>query len=53
MLNCKLDDEEFDDRASAMNHLRDAHSELIDDELFEFLPEAEEIVFEEQIEEEE
>lgn len=52
MLTCKLDGEEFEDRDKAMDHLRDAHSDLIDEELQEFIGDAEEIIFENQIDEE-
>jgi hypothetical protein len=52
MLICKLDSQQFDDKASAVDHLRLDHSELIDDELAEFISEAEDNVFQEQFEEE-
>lgn len=53
MLTCKLDGAEFDDHDEAMQHICDAHSDLIDEELQEFASEAEEAVFLAQIEEEE
>lgn len=53
MFNCKLDGDEFEDRDEAMDHLRDKHSDLIDEELQEFISDAEQIIFENQIDEEE
>ena len=54
MLTCKLDSEEFADRESATEHIRNQHFDLVNDVLAEeFIFEAEEKVFEDQIEEEE
>jgi hypothetical protein len=46
MLTCKLDGAEFEDHDKAMQHICDAHSDLITEELQEFTREAEEVVFE-------
>ena len=51
MFACRLDNFKFDDRIDAMNHLRDVHPELIEQELDEFTSEAEETAFEEYFEE--
>lgn len=53
MLTCKLDGEEFDDHDEAINHLEETHSDLIDEELQQYISIAEEAVFIAQIEEEE
>lgn len=53
MLTCKLDGAEFDDHDEAMDHVRDAHFDLVTGELQEFVSEAEEAVFLAQIEEDE
>jgi hypothetical protein len=53
MLICKLDGEEFEDKESALDHLRDAHCDLIDEELAEFMAEAETNVFDQQFDGEE
>lgn len=52
MLTCKLDGDEFEDKDEAMDHLREKHSELIDEELQEYISDAEEVVYENQIDEE-
>jgi hypothetical protein len=53
MLTCKLDGTEFEDKESALDHLRDKHCNLIDEELAEFMSEAETNVFEQQFDGEE
>jgi hypothetical protein len=52
MWNCRIDGEQFDDEDVAKDHIRDKHSDLIDEELQDFVSDAEERIFETQLEEE-
>jgi hypothetical protein len=53
MLTCTLDGEEFDDEDVAKDHIREKHSDLIDEELQDFVSDAEERIFESYLEEKE
>jgi hypothetical protein len=50
MWNCRIDGNEFEDEDSAKDHIREKHSGLIDEELQDFVSDAEERIFEAQLE---
>jgi len=51
MLICKLDGAKFKNSDSAINHISDEHSDIIDERMHNYRYIAEERLFEEQIEE--